>query len=395
MTTERKELAVQDTTRSVALLSAESINTTLEQLKMLDHMVKAVLQADADYGKIPGTDKDTLLKPGADNICAAYRLYPKPYVLDKTLDLDRGYLSYAVRVELISLVDGMVKTEGVGECNSYEEKYRYRQQARKCPQCGKEAIIKGKEEYGGGWLCFKRKDGCGAKFREQDPAIVAQQAGRVVNPDPLNQANTILKMAEKRAYVDATLHLPGVARFFTQDLDDLAKGAAEEVSDEPPQAQQQQQQQRREEPTRSAAKAKPEHWCEVHQTVWFKRGKMTGYGHPIEEGKPWCHESASEPGTQAHAQRQEVIDGTATVVGGPKPNPVLDTTDPASVAAIFGRKEAEFQRYGDLLNFAAIDFKWDKKRVLAELAVERLEDLVETPKNLRERYHELKAKAGK
>ena len=38
-----------------------------------------------------------------------------------------------------------------------------------CPKCGAEAIIKGKEEYGGGWLCWKEKGGCNAKFTE-DPA---------------------------------------------------------------------------------------------------------------------------------------------------------------------------------------------------------------------------------
>lgn len=37
-------------------------------------------------------------------------------------------------------------------------------QDKTCPKCGAAAIIKGKEEYGGGWVCFKKKGGCGAKF---------------------------------------------------------------------------------------------------------------------------------------------------------------------------------------------------------------------------------------
>src|SRR5215469_7283578 len=38
-----------------------------------------------------------------------------------------------------------------------------------CPSCGVVgAIIKGKAEYGGGWLCFGKKGGCGAKF-DKDP----------------------------------------------------------------------------------------------------------------------------------------------------------------------------------------------------------------------------------
>jgi hypothetical protein len=44
-----------------------------------------------------------------------------------------------------------------------------------CPKCGKDAIIQGKPEYGGGWLCYKQKGGCGAKFTV-DPAIVNQNS---------------------------------------------------------------------------------------------------------------------------------------------------------------------------------------------------------------------------
>jgi hypothetical protein len=42
-----------------------------------------------------------------------------------------------------------------------------------CPVCGKDAIIQGKPEYGGGWLCYKQKGGCGAKFAT-NPALVQE-----------------------------------------------------------------------------------------------------------------------------------------------------------------------------------------------------------------------------
>lgn len=38
-----------------------------------------------------------------------------------------------------------------------------------CPDCGASAIIKGKAEFGGGYLCWKKEGGCGAKF-QTDPA---------------------------------------------------------------------------------------------------------------------------------------------------------------------------------------------------------------------------------
>lgn len=42
-----------------------------------------------------------------------------------------------------------------------------------CPACGKPAIIKSKAEYGGGWICFEKKGGCGRKFKDGDPDIAS------------------------------------------------------------------------------------------------------------------------------------------------------------------------------------------------------------------------------
>jgi hypothetical protein len=42
------------------------------------------------------------------------------------------------------------------------------------------------------------------------------------------------------------------------------------------------------------------HWCQEHNTAWFKRGKMKSYAHPIEGTDPveWCHEpSRPQPET--------------------------------------------------------------------------------------------------
>jgi hypothetical protein len=45
-----------------------------------------------------------------------------------------------------------------------------------CPKCGNQsAIIKGKEEYGGGWLCYKNKGGCGYKWHDEITPQIPQQ----------------------------------------------------------------------------------------------------------------------------------------------------------------------------------------------------------------------------
>ena len=51
---------------------------------------------------------------------------------------------------------------------------------------------------------------------------------RIRNPDLLDLDNTILKMASKRAEVDATLSLPGVSGVFTQDIDQYPDALTDE-----------------------------------------------------------------------------------------------------------------------------------------------------------------------
>jgi hypothetical protein len=57
-----------------------------------------------------------------------------------------------------------------------------------CPTCGKDAIIKGKAEYGGGWLCYKQKGGCGAKFTVDPSEISHQPAGASARPQETQPA---------------------------------------------------------------------------------------------------------------------------------------------------------------------------------------------------------------
>ena len=44
---------------------------------------------------------------------------------------------------------------------------------------------------------------------------------------------------------------------------------------------------------------KTQHWCEAHQTNWFKRGKMRNFAHPIGDTKDWCNEPALIPRANA------------------------------------------------------------------------------------------------
>lgn len=188
------------------------------QVQLIQEVMQAVMQEGQHFGVIPGTEKPSLLKAGAEKLTTTFRLAPLLHV--EARDLENRHREYQVRCTLVHIPTGRVYGEGVGSCSTLEGRYRYRVAERTCPHCGRATIIKGKAEYGGGWLCFQRKGGCGAKFTEQDLSIVSQSAGRIENPDLADTYNTVLKMAKKRALIDATLTTTAASDIFTQDLED-------------------------------------------------------------------------------------------------------------------------------------------------------------------------------
>ena len=191
-------------------------------------VVKEVMKEGEHYGVIPGTEKPTLLKPGAELLNNMYGFFAENEILERMEnwespinDVNFPLFRYVVRTTLRNR-EGITIATGLGECNSYESRYRWRKSARKCPKCGRESIIKGKDEYGGGFICFQKKGGCGAKFVSNDKQILDQKEGRAPNEQIYDQVNTILKMAKKRSYVDATLSATRTSGIFTQDMEDFA-----------------------------------------------------------------------------------------------------------------------------------------------------------------------------
>jgi hypothetical protein len=196
-----------------------SIVSMQKQVKAINELMKTVMQDGIHYGVIPGCgDKPTLLKPGAEKICLMFRLSPTFEILEKELLQDHREYRFICTLKDLS---GNVIGQGVGSASTMESKHRYRAAERKCPNCGKATIIKGREEYGGGWLCFAKKGGCGEKFLTGDKSIEGQQIGRAENPDIADVFNTVLKMAKKRAHVDAVLTCTAASDCFTQDVEDF------------------------------------------------------------------------------------------------------------------------------------------------------------------------------
>ena len=206
--------------QDLMITAAFDVETAQKRLKELQQFVQMYMHEGEDYGTIPGTPKPTLYKPGADKLCDIYALADSYRVTNRTENWDASLFDYEIECRLLSKRTGQLVATGLGSCNSFEGKYRWRDQQRTCPKCGKTSIIKGKEEYGGGWLCWKKKDGCGAKFEEGDQSIEGQPSGKVQNDDIPTLKNTILKMAKKRAKVDAVLSATRSSGLFTQDIED-------------------------------------------------------------------------------------------------------------------------------------------------------------------------------
>lgn len=207
-----------------------SLELAKKRLVEFQSFVREYLREGEDFGTIPGTPKPTLYKPGADKLCELYGLSDDYEIVDKVEDFSMipALFDYTIRCRLTRIRTQLAVSTGLGSCNSYEGRYRWREGKRSCPECHAESIIKGKEEYGGGWLCYAKKGGCGAKFSDDDQKIVGQFVGRIENDDIATLKNTILKMAKKRAKVDATLAATRSSGIFTQDIEDISD------SSEPP-----------------------------------------------------------------------------------------------------------------------------------------------------------------
>ncbi len=215
---------------AVMLMPVMDVQTAMARLREFQEFISSYLQESrdggndgGDYGVIPGTKKKTLLKSGADKLCEVYGLYDE-YEISPTIDWTQGLFDYEVKCILKSRRDDSTVGSGLGSCSSFESKYRWRDAKRACPQCGQPTIIKGKDQYGGGYICWKKEgksDGCGAKFKDGDPEITNQVIGRIDNPDIVDIKNTVLKMAKKRAKIDAVIGVTRSSGIFSQDMEDF------------------------------------------------------------------------------------------------------------------------------------------------------------------------------
>ena len=177
-------MAVTDNSYSIMPRNLQTqIHEAVQMRDALTQLFNELLELGKDFDRLPCTDKPILLKPGAEMLCKVFKLAPgKVEVLDKEIDWDKGIFAYTVGMPLIHIDSGSMIAYGTGAANSHEKKYRYR----------------------------KSKD-------EQGRDI------QIENSDPADGMNTLIKMASKRAFIDAVLKATAASRMFTQDMEDLSE----------------------------------------------------------------------------------------------------------------------------------------------------------------------------
>jgi hypothetical protein len=177
-----------------------TIQEAVSRYNQVVEFTKKVMKAGTDYGVIPGTGKTpTLKKPGAEKLCTLFGLVPRFRIIDKIVDFDAGMFYYHYACDLYR-GENLVGS-GEGSCNNHEKKYRY----RNIPE----------------WKATDAEKTTAIRVEQKTSKQGTQyNLYTIENPSPADQANTILKMAQKRAFVAAVLVATNASEFYTQDLED-------------------------------------------------------------------------------------------------------------------------------------------------------------------------------
>lgn len=144
-------------------VNLNNMTSSIAKIKSFQNLVQTQFTQNLDFGVIPGTSKPTLLKPGAEKLIMLLGLTSSFEILDSTRDFEKGFFQYQVKSVLKK--GDLIITEGLGSANTMEKKY--------------------------------------------------------LKNDPYTLDNTVLKMAKKRALVDAALLVGSLSDIFTQDIEDM------------------------------------------------------------------------------------------------------------------------------------------------------------------------------
>jgi hypothetical protein len=195
------------------LRSASDLRT---QVNAVQQAMTAVMKEGTHYGVIPGMKargneqpKKTLFKAGSEILLSMFHIAVEPQVEDLS---DGNHIRYRVHCVGKHQATGIIVGTGIGEASTAEEKYCWRRAS-----CD--------EEFEDTDVARRR-----TKYSEWNGKVTRQKQ---VRTNPADLANTVLKMAKKRAQIDLCLTSTAASDIFTQDVEDLPEELRGAVDDEP------------------------------------------------------------------------------------------------------------------------------------------------------------------
>lgn len=193
-----------------ALVSSNRMSAmeVVQHAAAVQEVMNAVMKPNVHFGKIPGTDKPTLYKSGAEVLCMSFRIADEYHVEDlSTADMIRYRVTCVGKHQVSDVVLG----SGMGEASTGEEKYKWRSavclEEFEATPAAMRRVKFGKKKGGGFYKANQ------------------------VRTEPSDLANTVLKMACKRAKMAMVLNVTAASDIFSQDLEDLDETLREHLTD--------------------------------------------------------------------------------------------------------------------------------------------------------------------
>lgn len=210
------EVATQDLPVVINRERPMTVAEVTAQSLIIHQILEHVMVEGVHYGSIPGTgDKKTLLQPGAEKICTTFRLAPKPHVEDLSEPRENFY-RYRVTCSIYTIHDSVFVGAACGEASSLEEKYSW--EAAICH-----------EQYELADPLQRR-----IKFKKDTSEKGYYTIEQIARNAP-DLANTVLKMAVKRAFISATRGATAASDLLEVDLEEeaVADVARQERAEQP------------------------------------------------------------------------------------------------------------------------------------------------------------------
>lgn len=168
-------------------------------VQAIQTVLKSVMKRGCHFDIIQGCgDKPVLLKAGAEKILSTFRIGIETIIEDLSDDYERRY---RVTCRGFFIPTGNTVGFGIGEGSTAEKKYAWRK-----------AVC---DEEFNATLETRRQEAWKKGYNNQPATSIKQ-----VRQNPADIANTVLKMAKKRAMIDLCLTATACSDIFDQDLDE-------------------------------------------------------------------------------------------------------------------------------------------------------------------------------